>query len=265
MEDTGTHRQADPEKVNDSRIRNYLFEFVLIFLAVFLGFLADSLREENSEKEQAMDLARSFYDELRNDSIAIRSKWDGRLKKEKAIEYLVSFLRDSNLYSTSKSLAINFIWATTARTPVIFTPRTVVLEQLKNSGGLRYFHNQRLEDLVGDLSTEIRYIEDRQALEAQVYKDHIEPIMVRHMDYEFQYRLFVSGIFNRLAEYERSDEYIPFRLSQIDKIERQPYINALSYYHTNNIRSTRMIPIENYIKVNADLLQELRNEFREME
>lgn len=260
---------ADPPHLKSTKFlsRNfnkYLFEFTLLFLAVFLGFFADSLREENSEKKLAYELAKSFYEELKNDSVTALSKIDGRIKKERAIEYMIAFLKDSSLQTTSKSLSINLLWATTVRTPVIFTPRTVIFEQLKSSGSMRYFKNQRLQQLVGDLSVSIEYINERQELEAAVYKDYIEPIMINHMDFGFQHQLFSdsTGIFDRLARYESSDEYIPFHLSQPERINREAYINALSYYHTNNIKSTRMIPFEDYVRVNAALLKELRNEFQ---
>lgn len=251
-----------PKKFFSGNLNKYLFEFSLLFLAVFLGFFADSMREENAEKQLAYELAKSFYEELKNDSITVMSKIEGRIKKEKAIDYMVTFLKDSSLQTSSKNLAINFLWATTARTPIIFTPRTVIFQQLKSSGSLRYFKNQRLQQLVGDLSVSIEYILERQELEAAVYKEYIEPIMIDHMDFEFQRKLFDTGIFDRLASYESSDEYIPFHLSQPEKINREAYINALSYYHTNNIKSTRMIPFEAYVKVNAELLKELRHEFQ---
>lgn len=243
-------------------LKKYMFEFVLLFLAVFLGFFADNIREEHAEKQQAYELARSFYEELKNDSAAAVSKVEGRIKKEHAIEYMVSFFKDSSLTASSKQLAINFMWATTVRTPVIFTPRTVVLEQLKSSGSIRYFKNARLHQLVGDLSVAIDYIHERQRLEADMYHEYIEPIMVNHMDFEFQRKLFSTGIFDRLAAFETTNEYIPFRLSQPEKINREAYINALSYYHTNNIKSTRLIPFKAYLEVNALLLHELRHEFQ---
>jgi hypothetical protein len=65
-----------------------------------------------------------------------------------------------------------------------------------------------------------------------------------------------------LASYESSDEYIPFHLSQPEHLNRVACINALSFYHTNNIKSTRMIPFEAYAKINAILLKELRHEFK---
>jgi len=261
MDGTFDSNQPKSTKFISKNWRKYLFEFGLLFLAVFLGFFADSLREENSEKKQAYELAKSFYEELKNDSVTVLSKMEGRIKKERAIEYMISFLKDSSLQTSSKSLSINFLWATTVRTPVIFTPRTVILEQLKSSGGLRYFKNQRLQQLVGDLFVSIDYILERQELEATVYKDYIEPIMINHMDFEFQRKLFNTGIFDQLAIYESNDEYIPFHLSQTEDINRIAYINALSYYHTNNIKSTRMIPFEDYVQINASLLKELRHEF----
>ncbi len=242
--------------------KKYVFEFVMLFLAVFLGFVAENARENFAEKQQAMELAKSFYDELRNDSIEVAAKIEGRIKKEQSIEYMVNFFRDSSLASSSKALTINFIWAMTVRTPIIFTPRTVVLEQLKSSGSLRYFKNQELQKLIGDLSVAIDYLIARQEVENTTFYAYIEPIMTSHMDYDFQFKLWQGNeIFDGLSAYENSNEYIPFRLSQPERVDRQKYMNVLGYYHTNNIKSTRLIPFKKYVEVNAATLKELRKEY----
>jgi hypothetical protein len=255
----------DPSPKPDSIFRNwkkYTFEFLMVFLAVFFGFVAENFREDFAEKQQSIALAKSFYDELKNDSVAIASKVEGRIKKEQSLKYMVDFFRDSSLTSSSKSLSVNFIYAITARTPSIFTPRTVVLEQLKSSGSLRYFKNDELQKLIGDLSVAIDYIEVRQDYENSIFYTYIEPIMTKHMDFEFQFKLWTGNrIFERLSEYETNDEYIPFRLSQIEKLDRQAIINALGYYHTNGLKSTRLIPFQKYIEVNAAALKELRKEY----
>lgn len=246
------------------RFRNgkrYVFEFIMLFLAVFLGFLAENARENVAEKQHAIELAKSFYEELRSDSISAAVKVQGRVRKEQAIEYMIAFFKDSSLTSSSKQLSVNFIWAITARTPTIFTPRTVVLEQLKSSGSLRYFKNKELQRLIGDLSVSIDYIKARQEYENSIFQTYMEPIMTRHMDFDFQFKLFDQGIFDRLAEYEKSNEYIPFHLSQVEKLDRQATVNALGYYHTNGLKSTRLIPLKNYIEVNAATLYELRKEY----
>ena len=245
--------------------KKYTFEFLMLFLAVFLGFLAENFREDFAEKQQAQALARSFYEELRNDSISIAAKVEGRIKKEQAIKYMINFFRDSSLTSTSKALSVNFLYAIGARTPIIFTPRTVVLEQLKSSGSLRYFKNDELQKLIGDLSVAIDYIQVRQEYENTIFYNYIEPIMTTHMDFNFQFILWGSGndngIFERLSAYENNDEYIPFRLSQIEKVNRQAIINVLGYYHTNGLLSTRLIPFGKYREVNTALLKEIRREY----
>lgn len=242
--------------------KKYVFEFIMLFLAVFLGFLAENFREDYVEKQHAKELAKSFYEELRNDSVTVISKIESRKKKESAIRYMVDFFRDSSLQSSSKALSINFIWAITARTPIIFTPRTVVLDQIKSSESLRYFKSFELQKLIGDLSVAIDYLEDRQEYENRIFTNYMEPIMTNHMDYDFQYELFKGEvIFERLLNYEKGNEYIPFHLSQPEKVNRQALMNALGYYHTNGLFSTRLIPFKSYQEVNTALLRELRKEY----
>lgn len=262
-EETDSVKSAPEKNPIIKSWRKYLFEFILIFLAVFLGFLADNIRENYGEEQQSIALAKSLYEELKNDSITIESKIKGRHEKEKAIKYMINFFRDSSLTSKSKDLPYNFIWAMTARSPVIFTPRTVVLEQLKSSGSLRYFKNNRLQKLIGDLSVTIDYIGVRQDYEASIFQTYIEPIMTDHMDFDFQNKLWGNSInmFDRLLEYRNSDENIPFKLSQTEKIDRQSLMNVLGYYHTNGLLSTRLIAFQKYVEVNADLLKELRVEY----
>jgi len=243
--------------------QRYVFEFLLIFLAVFLGFLADNFREEYAERQHAVELAKSFYEELKNDSIAVQAKIEGRIKKEKAVVYMASFFRDSVLTTSSKSLSVNFLYAITARSPIIFTPRTVVLEQIKSSEALRYFKSEELRKLVGDLSVAIDYIAARQEYENAIFYSYMEPIMTAHHDYTFQNKLFENQntIFERLAQYEASPEYIPFHLSQPEKINRQQMFNSLNYYHTNGLLSTRLIPFKGYVEANAALLRAFRKEY----
>lgn len=73
-------KQGTNRKSRLKRWRKYFFEFILIFLAVFLGFLADNIREEYFERQQAVQLARSFYEELKNDSIAATLRVERRIK-----------------------------------------------------------------------------------------------------------------------------------------------------------------------------------------
>jgi hypothetical protein len=49
----------------------YLFEFLLLLMAVILGFFADNLREQYAERQQARAYVQSFYEDLKNDTTNI--------------------------------------------------------------------------------------------------------------------------------------------------------------------------------------------------
>src|SRR5664279_5618182 len=52
--------------------KSYLWEFLMLFLAVFCGFLAEYQLEHIIEKEREKELAVSFYNELKGDSLSIQ-------------------------------------------------------------------------------------------------------------------------------------------------------------------------------------------------
>ena len=243
--------------------RAYLWEFLMLFLAVFCGFLAEYQLEHKIEHDRAKELAKSFYQELKNDSSTAVIKVQYRLKQEAALKYLIGYYRDSSLTSVSKTFAINFENGISFRSPTIFEPRTIMLDQLINSGSLRYFKNETLQKLTGDLIVSVKNIYDRQELETQNRLQYINPIIISQYDYAFDAAMKEGGrdIFKALNEYENSNAIVPFHLNGVEKIDRQYMVNILSFYNGNVLNSTRQVHIQKYIDVNAALLKVLRDEY----
>ena len=50
---------------------HYFWEFLMLFLAVFCGFLAENYREHYVERQRAVQLAKNLYKEILADSIAL--------------------------------------------------------------------------------------------------------------------------------------------------------------------------------------------------
>lgn len=241
----------------------YLLEFLMLFLAVFLGFLAEYQLEHKIEADRAKELAKSFYQELKNDSATAVIKVQSRIRQEESIKYLVGYFKDSNLTNVPKKFALAFEFGMLFRTPSIFEPRTIILEQLKNSGSLRYFKNEELQRLIGDLTVYIKNIYDRQALETQNRIDYINPLIINHYDYDFDAAIKKGGVsvFDGILSYEKGNVDIPFHLNGLDKFDRQGAINVLQFYSANVIQSTRIVFIQKYMEINAELLKLLREEY----
>ena len=243
---------------------HYFWEFLMLFLAVFCGFFAEYQLEHKIERDRAKELAKNFYEELKGDSANMAIKVQSRIKQEKALIYLMKYFKDSSLTHVSKTFVLNFLYGINFRTPSLFEPRTVVLEQLKNSGSLRYFKSNELQKLIGDLSVAIHNINDRQALESAVRIEYINPLIVRHYDYDFDMQLsrdYDISVIKAAAEYELTNQVIPFQFKASGKLDRQITINALGFYGRAAVASTRLIHYNRYIELNTELLRVLRKEY----
>lgn len=243
---------------------SYFKEFLMLFLAVFAGFMAENYRDKLTEEAWAKDLAINLYEELKADSAIVEIKTENRIKQEKALQELMFYFEDSSLTDVSKTFVVNFSYGISFRTPSLFEPRTVILDQLKNSGSLRYFKNRELQKLIGDLSVAIYNINDRQRLETDIRKEYINPLIVLHYDYDFHRMLIKdSGVtnVNAVAGYEASDEIIPFEFKSLEKFDKQRTINALGIYGMNALSSTRSVPFQAYKEMNSEILKLLRKEY----
>lgn len=247
------------------RWTHYFWEFLMLFFAVFCGFLAEYQLEHKIEKDRAKELAKSFYEELKNDSVVVSQKFQARVKAENALSWLAKYFKDSSLANVSKTFELNFLYGIYFRTPSFFEPRTVVLEQLKNSGSLRYFKNEELQKLIGDLSVAIHNINDRQEMEFQVRMQHLNPFVLRHYDYDFETELTQDqelDIFTATTAYEKNNKLISFYFKSPEKFNKEEAINLMGLYGRAGLGATRRVHYKRYIDVNAGLLKLLRKEYR---
>lgn len=254
------HAHSHGKKNWKSNIR----EFLMLFLAVFCGSLAEYQLEHKIERDRAHELAKSFYEELKSDSLTAVIKCENRIRQEKALQYLSKYFKDSSLTDVPKLFAVNFEYGISFRTPGVFEPKTAILEQLKSSGSLRYFKNETFQSLVGDISIAIRNIYDRQALETSARIEYLNPLLVKHHDYEFWNKITKNQSVNfdvATKIYENSNETVPFNMRGIDKIDREFVSGCLYFYSLNAMQSTRTVHIQKYRDINAQLLHLLRTNY----
>src|SRR6185436_4825134 len=112
------------------RWTHYLWEFLMLFLAVFCGFLAEYQLEHKIEKDRAKELAASFYDELKGDSAAMNMVKNFRERKHAALIYLQNYFQDSSISNCSYTFTIQLMYGLYTFSPSFFEPRDAILEQL---------------------------------------------------------------------------------------------------------------------------------------
>ena len=114
---------------------HYLWEFLMLFLAVFCGFLAEYQLEHKIEKEKGMQYISSFYEDLKTDT----SNFE-KLILEYKIKMQVLESRgecfDTIGHNIKLTDCLQKLFNNSSHFPdMVYTDRT--LQQLKNSGGLR--------------------------------------------------------------------------------------------------------------------------------
>src|ERR1043165_1955747 len=77
------HHHSHTER---KKFTHYLWEFLMLFFAVFAGFLAENIREHIVEHRRAEQFARSLLGDLKADAAALKIAIGYGDKKVKAID-----------------------------------------------------------------------------------------------------------------------------------------------------------------------------------
>ncbi|HET6768346.1 MAG TPA: hypothetical protein VFH08_13140 [Chitinophagaceae bacterium] len=244
---------------------HYFWEFLMLFLAVFCGFLAEYQLEHIIEHQREKEYAAALYDELYADSIVFAKKIEGRLGKEKDCDYLVGYIRDSSLTNLPRDFYPAYTVVMYLITSYTFEPKDGVLNQLKGSGSLRYFKSASLQKLFGEISVYINNVRDRNDQEYQFFANPIKQFDLKHYDFNWMNELrkmdetgYNMDLINR---YRKADTVINASILNLSSFDRGETINMIAFYKQMLV-STRTLAMKDYIMTNQKLLQELRQHYK---
>ena len=135
---------------------HYLWEFLMLFLAVFAGFLAENWREHIVEHKREKGYVLSLIEDLKIDTGKIRRYIDRRVIKQRLMDSLADLLV-SGKHEESGNDIYYFARFVTITYPFISSDGT--LQQLKNSGGLRLIRKQKVVDSIMAYDGIVKYIQ----------------------------------------------------------------------------------------------------------
>ncbi len=159
---------------------HYLWEFLMLFLAVFCGFLAENQREHFIEHQREKVLARSLVEDLKKDSLQLQNAIFICNKKIADLRELVTLLHqptdrrtDTMIYR--KALLIQYA------TRILRSAGTY--NQIVNSGALRYFP-QEMVNLMNRYDVDIRMVESRRDADLEIIYNNSLPFINRILNQE---------------------------------------------------------------------------------
>jgi len=127
----------------DKKWTNYLWEFLMLFLAVFCGFLAENIRGQSVERHREKQFIQSFIEDLKTDTAAIGQIMDFRRQKGERMDSLLLLLRTQQIKGHENDLY--YLGRTLVRT-LWFRSNDRTITQLRSSGSLRLIRNEQAAD-----------------------------------------------------------------------------------------------------------------------
>jgi cell division protein FtsB len=140
---------------NRKKFKEYLLEFVMIFLAVSLGFLAESLREGIGDREKERQYIVSLVNDLRADTSNITQAIDSNMKKMDSLTAMISLSR-KNLADEEVRKSLYRFTALWVGRYYMFGSQDATMMQLKNGGGLRLIRRDHVADSIALYDNEIK-------------------------------------------------------------------------------------------------------------
>jgi hypothetical protein len=144
---------------------HYLWEFLMLFLAITLGFLVENQREHYIEHQREKQYIRNLVQDLERDTANFNSVIAIRHERQKQAVQLVTLL-----YSPDRNKYLQDIYFYARQMPrldVLFYPTNATMNQLKNSGALRLIRKINTVDSIVAYNTAAEAFAERQASEIE--------------------------------------------------------------------------------------------------
>ena len=196
---------------------HYFWEFLMLFLAVFCGFLAENQREHMVEHRREKQFMRSMIEDLKTDTVEMKDILSNVYISSNYVDSMLLLLTADIIPDEAIIKSYQFTFPALNNVVIVFNDRTIT--QLKNAGNMRLIRNQKVND------------------DIIKYWNHIEQInktLDRHLSYRTKGRDMETRIYNTAEIFLKNDGHIARPKENVHLISKEPstikeYANVIAY------------------------------------
>jgi hypothetical protein len=244
------HTHPSTSSGNRKKWTHYFWEFLMLFLAVFCGFLAEYQLEHKIEKDREHQYINSLISDIKADTARINLVIRNRNQREINLDSVSLLLNSSSPNSYSSHLY--FFAVSVSRTLSFrFLPNDGTMQQLKNSGGFRLIKNPVIADSIAKYDVSIRTMIRQGELEEQMIQDYrsIAP------------KFFNALVFDSLQDANNN----PFRLSHNPPLLdfQKPDLEVMNYrlYSLKGLNKAMRRDMKSLLRQSENLLVLLKKKY----
>ncbi len=160
---------------------HYFWEFLMLFLAVFCGFLAEYQLEHKIEKDREKQFMKSMVDDLKSDTVMLRTNIQQRQERIMMIDSLVKLLSSPSVNENRNEI---YYFGRSVSPPANIFPNDGTIQQLKSSGNLRLIrtnsisksimaYDQKMRNVLFEMGDEVEIRAEYRILARKLFQTKI--------------------------------------------------------------------------------------------
>jgi len=153
------HHHPEVEKKG---LKEYILEGLMIFLAVFMGFIAESLREHIGDRDREKSYMESLITDLKLDTAVLSRAAELKETRMLSIDSVLKYFRYNK--NANKVPASTYRQMRRSQWDMFFIHHSGTIDQLKNSGGLRLIREKSIVDSIEHYYQRVQRSESRNTM-----------------------------------------------------------------------------------------------------
>lgn len=243
------HQSHHPKKWKE-----YITEFLMLFLAVSLGFFAENIREQQIVLHQTESVIAQLYHEVQKDTASLHKNDVVHKKQDTATIILENYILNTDLEANK----VNFFYLHNYLTirEGMFKTNCIALDQLKFAGILKNVKDSKLRDCIEKYDLSLLQIKDRTEREEDFMNRYMDDIRIAPFDYYFRTARVSSDSFINVKGVIKSSALITYRYKTWDFVLNKTFIpdNFTLKVFEKSIYLNRMLQL-NGIRMSTDIIE----------
>lgn len=159
--------------------KEYLLEGFMIFIAVMMGFIAENIRENITNREHAHELTVQLVRDLKNDITAFKAARDGEIRILASNDTLINLLQQP-LGKADSKLIQKHVGISHSLFP--FHPSMGVMNAIKNELHLKQFSESDIIRYMSDYDSRVELLRTVQNITLEYQRKYLDPFIVAHFN-----------------------------------------------------------------------------------
>jgi len=182
--------------------KQYLLEGFMIFIAVMMGFVAESIRESITHSEHVHQLTSQLIEDLKADTTQLNKIYKAELEINKSNDTLFSLLQQPLQKADIKKiqrLVVN------AHNLWLFHSSAGAISAIKNELHLKQFSDSRIISYISAYEADIELLQTVQNITLQYQRSFLDPFLRLHftpenLDAAFNQHVILNGQMRNLTQ-----------------------------------------------------------------